>query len=874
MLAHILATKLHIPPPRPQLVNRQRLLNRLSQAFHGKLTLASAPAGFGKTTLITAWLATSERPAAWLSLDDDDSDPTRFLTYFLAALQTIQPEIGASLVPLLQSPQPPAPKLFLTPLLNEIATQLEPFLFVLDDYHVLDDPAIHEAVAFLLDHLPPQMHLVMTTREDPPLPLARLRVRGQLTELRAADLRFTVEEAADFLNQGMGLSLSTEQIATLEERTEGWIAGLQLAALSIKGGRQQETAEFVQSFTGSHRFVLDYLVEEVLNQQPAQIQAFLLQTALLPRLCGPLCEAVVAGKNTAGQETLERLEQANLFLVPLDNERRWYRYHHLFTDLLKQRLRQTVTAEQLTQLHQRASLWFEGEGLLLEAFQQAAEAGDLERAERLWQGNGMPLHYLGIVTPMLNWLATLSAEVLNKRPSLWVLYASVLAMAGQNSKVEPILQTAESCLQTAERTAKNRDLIGQIAALRARLATPSYDSETILTQSQRALTYLDPDNLPIRTTVIRTMGAAYQYQGNDTAAREAYLEAIELSEATGNTFVNILASTGLGVVQELQLQYRLAAENYERVLTLAGKPPLPAACAAYLGLARLAYEWDDLQTAEQYGQQAFQLSHHYDNIALAAICDLLLVKVRLAAGDFPEATRLLSRAEQFLRHNDFSDRLPQVATVQVQLLLAQGKIDAAAHLTEQYQLPLSRVRVLLAQEEGRAAVKTLTSISQESEEAESAEQQLQVLIVSALAYRAAGEMDKAADFLQNALERTEPERFIRTYVDEGERLKGMLLTMRPVALAQQTYLSILLDAFGELSPPQPLLPNQKLVEPLTERELEVLHLLAEGLSNREIGQRLYLSLSTIKGHNSNIYGKLQVSRRTEAIVRARELGLL
>lgn len=871
MFAHILATKLHIPSPRPQLVNRQRLTDQLNNGLHGKLTLVSAPAGFGKTTLVSGWIQTIGRPVAWLSLDAEDSDPLRFLTYFLASLQTIKPDIGAELAQLLQSPQPPSFKSLLTPLLNEIAHQPDSFLFVLDDYHVLDALTIHEGLAFLLDHLPPQMHLVMTTREDPPLPLSRLRVRGRMTELRAADLRFTPEEAADFLNQRMGLSLSEAQIAALEQRTEGWIAGLQLAALSIRG--QQETTAFIDSFTGSHRFVLDYLVEEVLLQQPQEVQTFLMQTAILQRLCGPLCDAVTEAADMDGAETLERLEQANLFLVPLDHERRWYRYHHLFADLLQQRLRRTSSDEQLNRLHQRASRWFEEQGLLLEAFQHAAAGGDIERAEWLLGGKGMPLYYRGIVTPILEWLSTLSSEVMDKRPSLWVLYASVLAMAGQNNKVEPILKTAESRLQAAEPNRQNRDLIGQIAALRARLAGPRYDSEEILRQSRLALSHLDPDNLPIRTTVIRTMGTAYQFQGNLAAAREAFLEAIQLSEATGNTHINILASTGLGIIQESETQLHLAAKQYERVLELAGEPPVPAACAAYLGLARIAYQWNELETAEQYSQQAHALSQHYDNIALVATCELLLAQINLARANLPEATRLLSAAEQFLRQNKFTDRLPQVAAVQIRLLLEQGAADAAARLAEENQLPLSHARSLLAEGDWEAALAVLEAAHTEANEKD---EQLRLFVMRALVYAAAGETGEATQYLEKAIEQTQPERFIRLYVDEGEPMRKLLQTTRPELVTRQTYIQTLLNAFGEATPSQLIVaPDQQpLVEPLTERELEVLQLLAEGLSNREISQRLYLSLSTIKGHNSNIYGKLQVSRRTEAIVRARELGLL
>src|SRR5207249_295390 len=366
MSTPILATKLYIPPPRPNVVSRPRLLERLNEGLHRKLTLISAPAGFGKTTLVSAWVEGIERPrarTAWLSLDEGENDPIRFLTYLVAALQTIAATIGEGVLGMLQSSQPPPIEAMLTTLLNEITTLPDHFVLVLDDYHVIDAKPVDIALTYLVEHLPPQMHLVIATREDPQLPLARLRSRGQLTELRATDLRFTPSEAAGFLNQGMGLNLSAEDIAALETRTEGWIAGLQLAAISLQG--QQDAAGFIRSFTGSHHFVLDYLVEEVLGQQPESVQTFLLRTSILDRLCGPLCDAVLLTPSGSGQETLEYLEHANLFLVPLDNERRWYRYHHLFADLLRQRLHQRSASSpgdevgDVTELHRRASVWYE-----------------------------------------------------------------------------------------------------------------------------------------------------------------------------------------------------------------------------------------------------------------------------------------------------------------------------------------------------------------------------------------------------------------------------------------------------------------------------------------------------------------------------------
>ncbi|MBA2441941.1 MAG: LuxR family transcriptional regulator, partial [Rubrobacter sp.] len=494
MSTPILATKLYIPPPQPKVVLRPRLVERLNEGLDRRLTLVCAPAGFGKTTLVSEWVADCGRPTAWLSLDRGDNDPARFLAHLVAALQKIATNIGEGVLGVLQSPRPPT-EAILTTLLNETTAVEDDFVLVLDDYHVVDSKPVDDALAFLLDHLPPRMHVAVATREDPHLPLARLRVRGQLTELRAADLRFTLSEAAEFLNWVMGLNLSTEDIAALETRTEGWIAGLQLAALSMQG--RTDATGFIRSFTGSHHFVLDYLVEEVLGQQPESVQAFLLRTSILDRMCGPLCDAVLLDPSASGRETLEYLERANLFIVPLDDERRWYRYHHLFADLLRQRLGQSAasSAGGMAELHVRASEWHEANGLEIEAFRHAASANDVERAERLIEGGGMPLHFRGAVAPVLNWLVSLPKAELDARPSLWTTYASVSLVTGQEADVEEKLRAAEAALEGAEPDEKTRDVVGRVAAIRATLAASQGEVETIIAQSRGALENLHPDNV-------------------------------------------------------------------------------------------------------------------------------------------------------------------------------------------------------------------------------------------------------------------------------------------------------------------------------------------------------------------------------------------
>ncbi len=880
MSTPILATKLYIPPPRPHAVLRPRLIGRLDEGLHRKLTLICAPAGFGKTTLVGEWVAGCERPAAWLSLDEGDNDPTRFLAYLVAALQTIENSIGEGVLDMFQSPQPPPIESVLTALLNDISAVPDNLVLVLDDYHVVDSKPVDDALTFLLEHLPPQMHLVIAIREDPQLPLARLRARAQLTELRAADLRFTPDEAAEFLGGVMGLNLSQKEISALENRTEGWIAGLQMAALSMQG--RKDTAGFVQAFTGSHRFVLDYLVEEVLGRQSESVQTFLLLTSILDRMCGPLCDAVVLEPSISGQEILEYIEHANLFIVPLDEERHWYRYHHLFAELLRQRLHQSVESKgdeksDVAELHIRASQWYEDNGLEIEAFRHAAAANDIERAERLIEGEGMPLHFRGAVAPVLSWVESLPTTELDTRPSLWVIYASALLFVSQTAGVEQKLQAAEAALQDAEQNDKTRDLIGHIAAIRATLAVTQHQVETIITQSRRALEYLHPDNLPVRTATIWTLGHAYHLQGDRAAASRAYTEAISISESIGHFIINVMATIGLGSLQEADNQLNLAAQTYRRVLQLAGDPLLPVACDAHLGLARISYEWNDLDAAEQHGQQGVQLARQIENTDRFVAGEVFLARLRLARGDVAGAAAILAETSQSVRQHDFVHRMPEVADAQVLTLLHQGNLAAAADLAETYDLPISQARVHLAQGNTSKALATLGPLRQQAEAKSWEDERLKVMVLQAVALEAHNEKDEAVQLLGDALTLAEPEGYVRIFVDEGTPM-AQLLSEAAAQGIMPDYTGRLLAAFEaeeqKSEDESHLPPAQSLIEPLSHRELEVLRLIAQGLSNRQISERLFLALSTVKGHNRIIFGKLMVGSRTEAVARARELGLL
>jgi LuxR family transcriptional regulator, maltose regulon positive regulatory protein len=874
--APLLLTKLHVPPPRPGVVARPRLMQRLDEGALTRLTLVSAPAGFGKSTLVGQWAAECGRPVAWLSLDERDDDPSSFLTYFVAALRTVAPDTGKAVVAVLQSPQPPPLDSILTTLLNEIATIPDEFVLVLDDYHVLDSKPDDEIVGFLLEHLPPQMHLVIATREDPRLPLARLRARGQLAELRAADLRFTAAEAAEFLGRVMGLDLSPDDIAALDARTEGWIAGLQMAAISLQG--VPDAPGFIRSFTGSHRFVLDYLLEEVLQRQPVEVRTFLLRTSILDRLCGPLCDAVLQSPAGTGEETLPAVERANLFIVPLDDERHWYRYHQLFRDLLRHRLERSVSPEEIAGLHVRASAWCERDGHLPEAFRHATLAGDVERAGSLIESPEMDVHLRTVVAPILDWLASLPREVLDAEPRLWVRWATLTLMAAQTTGVEEKLQAAESALQGVELDVETRDLVGQIACARATLALTRYDPAEMAAQASRARDLLRPENLPYRFTAAWTVAMAHFFAGERAAAARACRECVELSERSGQVFARILAAETQGNLQELDNQLHQAAESYRRALELAGEQPMANAEEVHLGLGRISYEWNDLAAAERHGQQSRQLARLYERTIDRSLAgDVFLARVALARGDVEGAAAMLAQAYSSAQENGFVLRLPEIAAAQVLVLLRQGEAAAAGRLAETYGLPLGQARVLIAQGDPAAALAVLEPVRQQMEACGWADERLRAIVLQAVARQLAGEEREAAGTLGEALEAAEPGGFIRLFVDEGTPTADLLSAAAAQGVRPE-YVGRLLAAFAAeaererqaSSAPGPASP----AEGLSRRELEVLQLIAQGLSNQEIGQRLYLALDTVKGHNRRIFEKLGVQRRTEAVARARELGLL
>ncbi len=662
MSEQILATKLYIPQPQPRVVFRPRLIERLDEGLRRRLTLVCAPAGFGKTTLLSEWVAALPQPAAWLSLDEADNAPKRFLTYLVAALRTIAPDIGEGVLGVLRSPQPPTTESVLTALINEITVLEGDFVVVLDDYHALDAEPVDDALTFLVEHLPPRMHLVIATREDPHLPLARLRARGQLTELRAADLRFTPSEAAEFLDAVMGLSLSAEEVAALETRTEGWIAGLQMAAISMRGN--QDVAGFIRSFTGSHRFVLDYLVEEVLEQQPESVQAFLLRTSILDRLCGPLCDVVTLDRSVPGQETLQYLEHANLFLVPLDDERHWYRYHHLFAELLRQRLHQSADSSTgneghtVDELHIRASQWYEDNGLRIEAIHHALAAEDFERASGLIELAWPEMDGRFQATTWLGWVESLPDELVRARPVLGVGYAWALLGGGELEAAADRLRDAERWLDaSAVRDIRSvvvdeeqfRTLPASVAAARAYHALALGDIASAAEYARRALDLLPEEDRLQRGQAAALLGLASWTSGDLEEAHRALADAMANFRLAGNLHFAISGTYGLADIRVAQGRLREAVRTYERTSQLAGEqgePILRGTAELYLGLGELLFEQGDEEAATRYllrseelGEQAALPNWPYRRCVVKA-------RIEASRGDLDGALELLDEAER------------------------------------------------------------------------------------------------------------------------------------------------------------------------------------------------------------------------------------
>jgi len=874
MSPNLLATKLYIPPARKNLVPRQRLIQTLEEAWQQdkKLTLVSASAGYGKTTLVIEWLRGLQTKSAWLSLDKTDNDPARFLAYLIAALQMVDRSIGENTRAMLQSPQSLPPEVVLTTLINEIAIAPTSFILVLDDYHVIEALPIHQQLDFLVEHQPPQMHLVVITREDPPLPLARLRARGQMVEIRQDDLRFLPEECADFLQRIMGLNLSVGDIKALERRTEGWIVGLQLAALSMQGrddGGEYTASAFVKAFTGGSHYVLDYLIEEVFERQSAEVQDFLLKTSILDRLSGPLCDAVV--DRTGSRSMLERLEHANLFIIPLDQSCTWYRYHHLFAELLRQRLHSTETLSE-PELHRLASQWFAAEKFLPEAIHHALAATDWELAAELIGDHSVMMLRNGELITMLGWLKLLPDQVVFERPQLCRDYSWALTLTGQLDAADVYLRQAEAAVQGDDA------LLGTILVARAYYLRVCGDIPQAIEGARRALAVLPQTDSLSRSLGAVTLGLAYWNYGDFQEAERAFMEVDRAAQQSGNHYARMTALTYLGVIQGVYGRLHRAAELCRQVIQIGERSPTVA--PAHIELGALLYEWNDLESAIHQLQIGIELSQRTGNLLIQSDGYRILAIVQMASGSPDAAMATIQKARELASSHQGSplNRMRNAAC-QVQLALAQNDLATARDWAEQVKeaadasllyprLGLTPVRLLLAQGDKIQAAERLVELHETASQAGWSSGAIEVCALQALATTAPAD---ALHFLRDALQMAQPEGFIRTFVDKGEPMKALLERLRSQGGELKEYILTILSAFGR---PCRASPSQPLVEPLSERELDVLRLLGQGMSNGEIAKRLVVSVGTVKTHVHSIINKLGVNSRMQAVARAKELALL
>lgn len=924
MTEPLLETKLYIPPIRPEIVHRPRLIEHLYQGLHRKATLISAPAGFGKTTLLAEWSnllvlqarneTAKARKIAWLSLDRGDNDPKRFLTYFVSALKKLDGldnTFGKGALNSLLSSHPASSESILTSLINDLINVPDQLVLALDDYHLIDAQSVHDALSFFLEHMPPTLHLIISTREDPPFSLSRLRASDQLAELRAADLRFTNAEATNFLNQIMGLGLTQANIQALDARTEGWIAGLHLAAISLQntGNIRQQ----IESFSGSNRLILDYLIEEVLNKQSAAIQDFLIKTSILDQLTGPLCDFLTGQDN--GQKTLEMLDQANLFIIPLDHERQWYRYHHLFADLLRQRLLRTARAL-VPNLHTRASQWFQQNGLIHIAVEHAlqaenyAEVADLLeiQADQLWE-NGEHVKFI-------RWVAKLPSEFLLSKPKISIMNAHYLLSGGQHDAGEELLQTIEKFLtlkdgnpiEDAPSTAwiqlsekERKKLTGRAAVIRSLHDAFKGDVPNTIQHAREALEDLPEEDLTFRNLASFALGDVYSFLGDMTASYQSRSEAVFMCEAKGDHYYSLIANLKLATTLREQGKLRSVLELCQQQLQVAKDTGLiqtgVASCLSAMQ-GEIYAELNDLTSAKQYVQKCLGLIKYSRNLALLGYCYLYLLRIHFCTNDLARAEEIIHSVKMEARETNHPPWvLEQIDNWQVRIWLEKGQLEPVLVWAKKFErkipadpYPLEEMgyfrlisymmfaRVLIAQNRWEEAIELLDILLEAAQAGGRTSRIVEILLLKALTYQAQNDLTKALAAVEESIKIAQPAGFIQTFVNEGPPSAHLLYKAFSQGICPE-YVHQLLDAFPAETPPQSKAtysPDADLgyLEPLSDRELEVLQLVALGLTNQEIATRLFLSKHTVKTHTRNIYGKLGVHNRTQAIAKANLIGIL
>jgi LuxR family maltose regulon positive regulatory protein len=924
MSVSVLSTKLYIPPARENAIARPHLTEKLLSGVSrlGSFTLVSGPAGFGKTTLLSEFVSWLQQPAAWVSLDEGDNDPIQFWTYLITACRSILEDVGESALQLFNTQQLLPDDTVPTILINDLTTHDRSIVLVLDDYHAIQTPSIHAGLQFLLDHLPQNLHIIVSTRTDPPWPLARFRARNQLIEIRAQDLRFSIEEAAEFLNRTMGLNLSLEEVAALEERTEGWAAGLQLAALSIQG--RSDIPAFVKAFTGSHLYVAEYLVEEVLERQPDEVRTFLLQTSILERLNARLCEAVVGTFERSNAATFQHsddilgyLEHANLFLIPLDIEGKWYRYHHLFADLLCSRLPQALPAEAIAALHKRASAWYEHNGFTLEAVHHALAAKDYERVVVLVEHAAHTLIFTGRVNVLRAWLEALPEASFDAHPQLTFYQFWIDILHSQADLSDQAIQEMEDRLKALPASPENDRLRGELMAVVCRAIALSGRTSRGIRLAQEALAYLPADDLASRARANSALAIAHDLEGRAEEAEPVYQECFSQAFAGGDYRLAAHTRMAKGLIQIHYGRLHEAARTFQSIVDMGDRVEVAAGGEAeaaavengrakgvflpagqgHIGLGCIHLEWNDLETAENHLKLGMELCRRggLDGIFIGRI---RMSRLRQARGDLEGALAELRLPEHVTqRVDDFN-----LAARQIQIGLAKGDVDGAWR----WAAPLAEVlssdgvaprppllflesieatiaRVYLAQGEIGKALQLLDRLQATAEPGQRVGRLIEVYLLRALAYQKQhrGSLTpEAIESCAHALELGEPQGYVTLFLEEGPALMPLLPAVGGLQTAPdrvKKYARKLLNAFGEVGKSVTLQSASEvagLVEQLTPREMEVLELLAAGDSNQTIADKLFITVRTVKKHTSNIYGKLNVDSRTQAVAQARQLRLL
>jgi LuxR family maltose regulon positive regulatory protein len=894
----MLLTKLHIPSTGKNLVHRSSLFEKLNEGVKRKLIVISAPAGSGKTTLLSDWISQFKISTAWYSIDKRDNDPVEFLSIVIAGIQTINKDVGKSSLELLESQQSINTEYIVELLINDILTVERDFILVLDDFHLISSNEIFKIVTYILDNLPQQLHIAISTRSDPPLPIARLRSRNELIEIRSSDLNFTVNDISAFFNKKLKLGLSIDDLYLLEAKTEGWIAGLQLTALSMQG--RTNMSAYIRMIAGGNRYIMDYLIEEVLHVQSDEIKEFLLNTSVLNKLSGPLCDAVLQRNNS--QLLLESLEKNNMFIVPLDNERKWFRYHHLFADLLRKQLFQTQS-EIISETHRQASKWYEQNYLEDEAVDHALAAKDFERVVNLIMKQADTIWKRGDHAKFRLWFEDLPNDLILSKPQLSILNAESLLTQWMIDPAEQSLQVAEQALNTniqqnTGTSVTERDqlshsdkmmLRGRVAANRALIASYREDVPGIIKHSNRALECLPEEELTWRSTVAITLGDANYIKGDLITANRLQLEALEICKESGNPFLLLITNANLAVTLRQQGQLKQTLEICQQQVLLARKNMMSQTVVVGWFLAimgEVLAELNDLEEAINHARKGVEITKRCGDVAMLCKSYLCLIRILYSIGNMAVAEENIQILKNISRESYVTTNIKSMIEAwQARIWLAQDKLDVASEWVHNRKLDMHEEKLVLHEDENKVvariylsqyqfdeASKLLNHMIKEAETGGRINSMVEMLVIQALVLKNQGNTNEAIVTLEKALSMAEPFGFIRIFVDEGPPLVDLLTEILDSKTnVSQVYVKKLLSA---ISLSKLIKKDDPMIDPLSNRELDTLKLIAENLSNQEIADKLFISLNTVKTHVRNILEKLYVANRSSAVIKAKELGII